>query len=188
MVIVLILSTIAGYAAVKFLVESNPAAVEELKEQINQFVDNLGIDQTSTSFNVFTAIFFNNMRVAAMSVGTGFIPFLFVPAFVIIINGAVVGGFVAMSKTMVFGLSNKQLMAGLLPHGVLELLTFAYAASLGIYLCIHIIRALFKRSKRPLPEVIREVAIKFLAVVFPLILLAAIIEAFITPIFMNLVM
>ncbi len=91
------------------------------------------------------------------------------------------------------------LCAGILPHGIIEFAAFFYALSLGLLLCFQRSRRILKKKQMQETVFGRQVVISsehdltlrrltriFLLIVTPLVLLAAFIEAFITPLIMGL--
>jgi len=148
------------------------------------------------------AILLSNLVAVSLVVGAGLIPFLFLPAFGIMLNGAAMG---VMSAFMTLrGVElGPLLLFGLAPHGIFEIPAFLYACTLGIALCLgltrFVIRELFGRPAptsaapspgEPRPEegltsLLKHTFRTFVLVIVPLILLAALIETFITPLLIH---
>src|SRR4030043_553196 len=78
-------------------------------------------------------LFYHNARASAIAVTAGWIPFLFLPILDPLLNGAVLGLLVSVTKHQ--GLDVPRLvLTKILPHGVFELTAVLYTTSLGLYL------------------------------------------------------
>jgi len=147
------------------------------------------------------AIFWNNFRASIIALAAGLIPFLCLSAFLPIVNGGALG-------LLVFALKSKGLsvplviLVDLVPHGIFEITAWLYASCLGVYLSLNIVSRVLaprrddqeaaspKRSsetygKDSSPEdipLVPQVLTSFVRIVLPLLLVAAMVEAFITPI------
>jgi stage II sporulation protein M len=160
-------------------------------------------------FVLALTLFYHNARASVVAVAAGIVPFLFLPILDPLLNGGVLGLLVSVTKHQ--GLDVPRLvLTKILPHGVFELTAVLYTTSLGLYLSAGMgkraVAALRKRRGQPQfqpppapdltssletypdrmaaePESLaRNVFRSFLLVVLPLLLLAAFIEGFITPI------
>jgi stage II sporulation protein M len=137
-------------------------------------------------------LFYHNARASVVAVTAGVIPFLFLPILDPLLNGGVLGLLVSVTKHQ--GLDVPRLvLTKILPHGIFELTAVLYTTSLGLYLSVGMgkkaVAAWNKRTNEPPAEaavepesLARNVFRSFLLVVLPLLLLAAFIEGFITPI------
>jgi stage II sporulation protein M len=153
-------------------------------------------------------LFYHNSRASIVAVAAGVIPFLFLPILDPLLNGGVLGLLVSVTKHQ--GLDVPRLvLTKILPHGVFELTAVLYTTSLGLYLSAGVGKKAVaawrkKRGQRPgqplpapgltsfletYPEraaeyesMARNVVRSFVLVVLPLLLVAALIEGFITPI------
>ena len=150
------------------------------------------------------AILLSNLVAVSLAAGAGFVPFLFLPAFGIMLNGAAMGVMSAFMTLRGVKLGSL-LLFGLAPHGIIEIPTFLYACTLGIALCLgltrFVVRELFGRaepvSPAPSPgghgqeegliDLLKHTFRTFILVIVPLILLAALIETFITPLLIHAV-
>ena len=149
-----------------------------------------------SGFKQALAIFINNSMGSFLALFLGLIPFLFLPVLSIISNGTAMGIVSAVSSTQ--GIDPFKVFISIAPHGLLELPALFYAAGLGIYISREIFIHLFfsESSKKPFfsPENIREpfiplvkkVFITFVSVILPLLMIAALIESFITPFLVKL--
>ena len=96
----------------------------------------------------------------------------------LIINGGVLG---LISTSVVQQESIGYLLAGLLPHGVIELPAFFMGEAVALSFGATITLAIFKKEKRELvlPSLKRN--LRYLVVALILLLPAAIIETYVTP-------
>ncbi|MEG0774071.1 stage II sporulation protein M [Clostridium sp.] len=161
----------------------------------NVFPDNVSslIEKMAQSYNIdadpFTLkesiiIFLHNFTVCVFSIFFGMIPFVFIPAFTCISNGYALGLVLAsysILKENVFLV----LLTGVVPHAIFEIPVILYSFSIGIWLCKRNTRYLItkKESDGHATRIIK--AFKF--IVIPALLIAALIETFVTPILMNAV-
>jgi len=186
-------------------------------------------------FIMALTIFYHNVRASVLATATGLVPFLFIPIFDPILNGAVLGLLVSAGQHRGVNVP-KLVLTQILPHGVIEIAAFVYTTSLGLHLCAEVGRRVRrarqecrKRKGRlagrrtfsdprsdlrtdpsdqqgaaagaavpegmpegrlsggPAPAspcqagLLRDLVRSFVLVVLPLLLVAAIIEAFVTP-------
>ena len=158
-------------------------------------------------FVTAVGILLSNFTAVCLVLGLGILPFLFLPAFGIILNGGAMGVLTAFLTIRGVDLG-PVLLFGLLPHGIFEIPAFLYAATLGIGLCLGMTRFVLTeifgigrtagntqpeesssddlqshRSAAPesFADLWRHTLRSFAMVVVPLLLIAAAIEAFITP-------
>ncbi len=166
------------------------------------------IDLQGTPLALALTLFYHNARTSVVAVAAGIVPFLFLPIFDPLLNGGVLGLLVSVTKHQ--GLDVPRLvLTKILPHGVFELTAVLYATSLGLYLSTGMGRKAVAAWKRrtnkppagpaacsastdflePYPDRVaseseslaRNIIRSFVLVVLPLLLIAALIEGFITP-------
>jgi stage II sporulation protein M len=158
------------------------------------------VPRTTTGPALAWAIFWNNLRASLIALVLGLFPFLCLSAVLPLINGGALG-------LLVFALTERGmsvpllLLVDLAPHGVFEIAAWLYGSSLGVYLSLNLVRRLLAPGIQPAPlgpgpddaegvstapeparpALIKQVLTSFLRVVVPLLVVAAIIEAFVTP-------
>lgn len=124
----------------------------------------------------FWLILLNNLRVALMGFGAGI--FALVPSlYVLFLNGKIVGGVIAVSHQVG---TLKELLGFLLPHGVIELPAFCFAAAAGMamgyrWLCPNDLprwEAMVEEGRKVVPLLLGALL---------MLLYAAAIEAFFSP-------
>ena len=155
---------------------------------------------------LFLHLFWNNFRAAALGLAVGIIPFLSLPAVGAAANGIALG-LVAAFAGQAESLGTARLAAGILPHGILELPAVWLADAMGIFLCLEIGRRIRKPKRAAFgvlsdpnglasPETalpadprddifLGDLVVTFGAVVVPLLLVAAAVEAFVTPLLLG---
>jgi stage II sporulation protein M len=145
-------------------------------------------------FILFIGIFLGNLGAAIFTVASGLVPYFFLSFLTILKNASLLGYLLIVSnwKKESIGL----VMASLLPHGIVELPVIFYAISLGLMLCFQLTRR--KRQEKMLLDIkeiedvppfdlsLTRVVKIFAFIIAPLLLIAAAIETFITPLFMGL--
>ena len=147
------------------------------------------------------AILLSNLAAASLAVGLGLVPFMFLPTFGVMLNGAAMGVMSAFMTLRGVELGSL-LLFGLVPHGIIEIPAFLYACTLGFALCLgltrFVIRELFGRGNALTPaspsgpgpeesftDLLKHTFRTFVLVIVPLILLAALIETFVTPLLIR---
>jgi len=144
-------------------------------------VEGLGGFLTPFSFTMFIFIFIKNVITLLFSFG--FAPiFCIVPVFTLLLNGWLVG---LVSLIIAEQESLGYVLAGLLPHGVVELSALFIGEAAALSLGVMLITALFKKEKRGLlPASLRQ-NLKYLALAVGLMLPAAAIETYLTPLLIG---
>lgn len=162
-----------GYA----LAESYPAETAGYYDEIESYYNSIDLD---TSWEMFVFIFENNVRAMLIAIALGVFAGL-VPFFSLAMNGIVLGLLASVSfhqySWLVF-------VSSILPHGIIEIPCFLFATAIGLMIGGAALRKLFGKDAELIEEVAGGVRFYILALI-PLLLLAAAIEAYITPYFMD---
>ena len=174
-IFLLTLSTIAGYVAYGhfpgYALESL-SGIQELAEMLSGM----------SAIQIMLLIFTNNAvkLFIAMIFGVffGVLPFAF-----LVLNGFVLGVFIHLLM-----IENGPLfiIAGLTPHGIIEIPMLLISSAIGFKLGHHLLLYISKKNDNLKNELIRSIKY-YLHWLLPLIFIAAVIETFITPIFIDLV-
>ena len=172
--VLVVLSYIAGR-----LFPEIPAAI---LTYFNEVVADSGIVRDDGSFSAL-ALFGNNLRAMVLSTLYGFIPFLYLPALSMGVN-AILLGMVASSVNGQWLL----LAAGILPHGIFELPALCLSLAAGLCLCQNINRYIRKNEKGLMKPLLLNILRVTGLVVIPLLVIAAIMESYVTPAVMQLFM
>ncbi len=170
--VLVVLSYIAGR-----LFPEIPAAI---LTYFNEVVADSGIVRDDGSFSAL-ALFGNNLRAMVLSTLYGFIPFLYLPALSMGVN-AILLGMVASSVNGQWLL----LAAGILPHGIFELPALCLSLAAGLCLCQNINRYIRKNEKGLMKPLLLNILRVTGLVVIPLLVVAAIMESYVTPAVMQL--
>ena len=180
-----------GMTAVAFLVlvvlsyiagQLFPEIPATILTYFNEVVADSGIVRDDGSFSAL-ALFGNNLRAMVLSTLYGFIPFLYLPALSMGVN-AILLGMVASSVNGQWLL----LAAGILPHGIFELPALCLSLAAGLCLCQNINRYIRKNEKGFMKPLLLNILRVTGLVVIPLLVVAAIMESYVTPAVMQLFM
>ena len=139
-----------------------------------------GIVQEDGSFNVL-ALFTNNLRAMVLGVLYGFIPFLYLPALALGVNAAILG----MLASLIDG-QWLLLAAGILPHGIFELPALFLSLAAGLCLCKNINVYIRKNEKGIMKPLLLNILRVVVLLVLPLLVIAAVMETYVTPALMQL--
>ena len=150
-------------------------AVPELRLGFSAYLQHLfqGMDLTDGAGNLSPLLLLaNNLRACAVTMLYGLIPFVRLPALALGVNAVLLG----TDTTMLL------YAASLLPHGIFELPALILAFSMGLYICGHLTR----RCRRdpaalPLGACLGLAARLLVFLLLPLLILAALTEAYVTP-------
>lgn len=146
----------------------------------NEDIAGSGIVQEDGSFNVL-ALFANNLRAMVLGILYGFIPFLYLPALALGVNAAILG----MLASLIDG-QWLLLAAGILPHGIFELPALFLSLAAGLCLCKNINAYIRKNEKGIMKPLLLNILRVTGLVVIPLLVVAAIMESYVTPAVMQL--
>jgi stage II sporulation protein M len=150
---------------------------------VSSFRDQVAAGILSDSAPVlFLGIFLNNL-VSCVALFLGGASFGLVPVLVVATNGMVIGG---VAEAIRAEKGTAFILAGLLPHGVLELPAVLVSAGLGLLLAESLARELVRGETDAAAEAFGYGRL-FALYVVPVVALAAGVEAFITPHLLQLV-
>ena len=145
-----------------------PAPIERLIELFREQIADRGIVDAEGNFSAL-GLFLNNLQACALAMGYGFIPFLYLPAVSLGINAMMFGGFA--SYYVQLGLPLWYYGAGTLPHGIFELPA--------------LVRYVRRNEKGLVGPVVLNLLRLLVMHIVPLLLAAAAIEAYVTPVVME---
>ena len=166
--LVLGLATTAG---ITDLLAEDVADLEELAELLSPL--------PQAAFFVFVLV----KNVSAVLISFALSPiFCLAPVMALIFNGGILG---LVSVLVVQEKSVGYLLAGLLPHGIFELPAFIIGEAAALSFGTAVVLALFKKERRKLLLPNFRQNLRYLAVALILFLPAAIIETYVTPLFLN---
>ena len=178
--VVLLLTAAAGWAAALLY----PEQVRTILEQFMASLAQSGVVDQETGAISVLGLMSNNWRAFLMTALYGFMPFFPMSALALGVNGlllGLLGGWYQAS-----GLPVAAYLAGILPHGILELGALVLAAACGLTLCRNMSRwVVVDRRCQPMLPLLEDLLRVLLMMVFPMTAAAALIEAHITPIVMS---
>lgn len=146
----------------------------------NEDIAGSGIVQEDGSFNVL-ALFANNLRAMVLGILYGFIPLLYLPALALGVNAAILG----MLASLIDG-QWLLLAAGILPHGIFELPALFLSLAAGLCLCKNINAYIRKNEKGIMKPLLLNILRVTVLLVLPLLVIAAVMETYVTPALMQL--
>lgn len=133
------------------------------------------------------ALFRSNLFACATCVGLGLIPFIFLPAWALLSNSMMIGALLGVVQVSGVASLAKTVVFGLLPHGIFELPAFFLSMAMGIYLCKTLTLKIFGGAKEEkILPMLNGIAKGFVMVVIPLLIVAALLECFLTPQLMDM--
>lgn len=182
-VAVFVLMCVLGYFGFSLKID----AAQEIMRQFAEMIDQKGIISDSGDIKV-AALFLNNWKASGISLILGFVPFLFLPVFVLLTNSAVTGGvFAVMSASG--GNILMGIVTGILPHGIFEIPALCISIAMGFQLCRFICSKILDRGRLnslSAGTFFLNTAKVFVFIVTPMLIIAALVETYITPVIMGL--
>jgi len=155
--------------------------VSEIIEESLAALDDLG--DTIEPFSVSTAVFILAKNIIALVISFALSPILcLMPLFTLLLNGALIG---VISSLVIEQEGILFLLAGILPHGILELPGLFIGEAAAFSFGAIILAAIFFPSTRPTFAVNIKRSLRFLALACILMIPAAFIEAFLTPLLLQ---
>jgi stage II sporulation protein M len=157
----------------------NPAVGEELMKLFEKEV--AGQMDNTDPVDMCVKLFFNNLQ-ACILLFLGGATFGILTIFIMSLNGIVIGAIMELVSKEHSALF---VAAAIVPHGIFEIPAFIISGALGILLAQSLIAEWYGSGDTAVAAY--AYARLFLAVVLPLVAIAATVEAFITPVVIHLV-
>ena len=127
----------------------------------------------------------NNWRAMLIAFLCGAVPFLYLPAVSLLTNGMLLG--LLGTRFVTEGRGLLYYLAGILPHGIFEVAALVLSAACGVALCRYMKRLVTSDPQRQsAAQLLSELLRVMLLVVAPLTVLAAGVEAHLTPLILSL--
>ncbi len=145
-----------------------------LEEGLRQFFENFR-GFLSNPLILMLIIFANNAVKALIAMLAGFYFGIF-PVVFVALNGYIVGAVISLREPEIGTLG---VVMAILPHGVLEIPAIILACAYGMWLGYRFYRALFNGEEFK-PYVLQALKV-YVKIILPVLFVAAVIEAFITP-------
>lgn len=134
--------------------------------------------------SLFWIILKRNVTAAAIFISLGVVSLGLGTIAALIVNGALIGGLLAFSQIK-GQIIWKLLVVGILPHGIIEIPAIALASGIGLNLARGLLTRAFGRHEISLRENLIWAIRCYLGVIIPGLVLAALIEANLTPYLIN---
>ncbi|WMJ85035.1 stage II sporulation protein M [Oscillospiraceae bacterium LTW-04] len=167
--------------------QADPTKMEQQIMQLSEMFNEKDVINESGQLSVM-GLFFNNFIASGMAVVTGVVPFIFVPLAALALNAVLVGIISAIMGTAGIG-GPFELVVSIAPHGVFEIPALLISAAMGIALCLDIsARVLYKKRDMSFLTLLAELARISVLVIVPLLAVAAVLEAYLTPALMAILL
>ena len=128
-------------------------------------------------------LFLHNARTVVSAALAGLVPFVFLPAAILLLNGGLVGVVLSLYGKSAW----KVLLLGILPHGIFEIPAIVLGCAMGLLLCRSVMDSLRKKpDAQPLEKLFPALLRVFLCYCVPLLLAAAAMESWVTPLCLSL--
>lgn len=162
----------------------SPGLLDLLADRMFSTLNGLNVTDSSGRVSAL-ALFFNNIQATSLIMLYGLIPFIQLPALALGMNAMMLGVMAAWYASE--DISLLAYLAGLLPHGVLELPALFLSFGTGLYICGQLTRRCRKDKSALSVWGCMTVASRMLiTVLVPLLIVAAFIEAYVTPLAASL--
>lgn len=172
--ILFLLACVAGW----LFAENYPNETAEYIKEIVEFFESL---DHATTFQTFLSIFDNNsvvmLTIVCLGVFAGISSFSF-----LLTNGFMFG---IVAHVILHKESWILFVLGILPHGIIEIPCMIFAAAIGFKIGETVVKKIFAKTADLTGEVARGLEFSATTII-PLLFVAALIEAYITPLFMAL--
>lgn len=160
-----------------------PDLAEGAVDRFAQMIAGLGLQEVDGSISA-VMLFASNFRAMVVSICYGFIPFIRLPALSLGLNSVLLGLFAAYYVHS--GQSLLVYLCGVLPHGIFEIPAMILSLSCAFYLCQCVSDNVRSKTKGGIGEAVKQIARVVAFHVAPLLIVAAFVEAYITPHIMNM--
>ena len=168
-----------GFAAGMIFPDMAQQTLQNFAAQVEQ----LGLTDDVPQSQLMATLFFNNITASLLSMLYGLIPF---SALALGTNALMLGAFAAIYQQQ--GIGFGAYFVGVLPHGIFELSALILSCALGLLICRTGTERILKKSDTPFFRRVLDCIRVFLTFSVPLLLVAALIETYVTPALLNLVL
>lgn len=162
-----------------------PQQADGIVEQFAQMLLQKGVADESGQI-VFSALLMNNLIAMMTCIAYGLLPFIRLSALTLGVNGASLGLFAGYYIHK--GIPLWKYLVGILPHGVFELTALVLAVSAGLYLCGEVSAGLLQKKAGAVRAAAGQCGQIMLLWILPLLLAAAAIETYLTPVLLQAVL
>jgi stage II sporulation protein M len=161
-----------------------PDLLKRITDAIFSYFGSLDVLDGSGKLSV-GMLFANNLRACTVAILYGLIPFVYLSSLALGMNSLLLGVLAAYSVKNGYSMATYAL--ALLPHGIFELPALILSFSMGLFLCGQITRR-FRHDETaiPLTQCLIHAARLLLLLIVPLLTVAAVTEAYVTPLLLSL--
>ena len=154
-----------------------PDMAQQILQNFAAQIEQLGLTDDVPQSQMMATLFFNNITASLLSMLYGL---------TLGTNALMLGAFAAIYQQQGIGLGVYVL--GVLPHGIFELSALILSCALGLLICRTGTERILKKSDTPFFRRVLDCIRVFLTFSVPLLLVAALIETYVTPALLNLVL
>lgn len=177
---VTILLFVLTMSLTSIVISANPGLATKLLFQTSSLVDAnvtiIGLLPTIVKY----------CSLSLCAIALGMLPFVYLSSLFSIMIGAMIG--ILFGSIPISSITYSMIFAHILPHGLISITTILFACSCGNYLCkcitLHITH---KRRLESIKRLVFELLRIYVLVIVPLMILASLLQVFITPIFISLI-
>ena len=162
-----------------------PDAAQQLLDRFAAQLEQLGLSSNVPQSQMMATLFFNNVTASLLAMLYGLIPFVPLSALALGTNALLLGAFAALYQHHGIGLG--VYFIGILPHGIFELPALVLFCAAGLYLCSRVTARVRGDKEVRILRTLSEVSTLFLYVILPLLAAAALVETYVTPRLLSLV-
>lgn len=130
--------------------------------------------------------FLHNGEANLISAAVGIVPFVPVPLFILLANAIMWGSAAGVTAQFAGCSLLKTVVFAMLPHCIFEVPANSLSEAMGILIFLAVTKKIRKKSEEPLKPVLLGCLRVYILFVLPLLLIAGIVEAGITPILVGL--
>jgi len=169
-----IFSSISGVFIFQVLLDNNPEIIDSF---VDQFKEMFGPISELSPFQLFLTIFYVNTRTSFLIMMLGALLGIF-PFISLWLNGTILG--ILFGKYIAEGGNYLGFMMGILPHGIIEIPAIIIAASQGFRLGKEVVSPPIGLNRSEAIKLNITKGIKLFVLILPLLLIAAVIEVYIS--------
>ena len=167
-------SSISGVFIFQVLLDNNPEIIDSF---VDQFKEMFGPISELSPFQLFLTIFYVNTRTSFLIMMLGALLGIF-PFLSLWLNGTILG--ILFGKYIAEGGNYLGFMMGILPHGIIEIPAIIIAASQGFRLGKEVVSPPTGLNRSEAIKLNITKGIKLFVLILPLLLIAAVIEVYIS--------
>lgn len=158
---------------------AEPELLNRIVRFLQEYISGLNLTDNAGNLSAL-ALFSNNAQACAIAMLLGLVPFLYLTALPLGINSMLLGVLAAYYVTS--GLPLMGYFAALLPHGIFELPALVLSFSMGLFCCSQVTRRIRKdETALRVWDCLYQMSRVFVLLLVPLLLAAALMESYVTP-------